>query len=70
MNTQEKIQKIILSSKAIEQETLGYISAQRWRDLKSGRVIHANLVELEYIDFLLKNQKRVNDMFKKKEIEK
>jgi len=67
MNTQEKIQKINLTSKAIEQETCGFITAQRWRNLKSGRVINPSVTELNCIELLLKNQKRVNDMFKRKE---
>ena len=64
MNTQEKIQEIILSSGAVEQLTYGFIAAQRWRNLKSGRVINPSVTEMACIDLLLKNQKRVNDMFK------
>ena len=64
MNTQEKIQEIKLTSKAVEQLTLGFVTAQRWRDLKSGRVVCTTFTEGALITLLLKNQKRVNDMFK------
>ena len=52
-----------ITSTLVERETHGYISAQRWRNIVSGRVKKISVKEELYIDMLFRHKLRVNNAF-------
>ena len=64
---EERIQTVAgLSSKMVERETFGFISAQRWRNIVSGRVKKISAEEELYIDMLFRHKLRVSEIFSQK----